>query len=170
MYFIQTLDLSLNRTLDIPSYNHESLSVGRVDFARMCGFQSNMNASDYRILADHYNVLVIKNIPVLNDSNDRDVGHNTARRFVNLVDELYEKRVRLICSGERTPTSLFEQVPKEPWELPLEESIKELHQAFLRASSRLIQMTSENWWESPYDEVDVDVDSDAEVDGEANDN
>ena len=56
---------------------------------------------------------------------DRD---DAARRFVHLIDELYDRHVNLVCTADATPTTLY--------------AGERLTAAFERTSSRLIEMQS----------------------------
>ncbi|KAL7281558.1 hypothetical protein ACG7TL_004875 [Trametes sanguinea] len=58
--------------------------------------------ADYITLAARYHTFVITFIPVLRLS-----AKNQARRFISLIDALYEARCRLICLAEATPEELF---------------------------------------------------------------
>jgi cell division protein ZapE len=69
---------------------------------------------------------LIDNIPCLSRDN-----FNEAKRFVTLIDALYEARVRLICSAAATPEMLYME--------------GEGTFEFERTSSRLREMQSDGW-------------------------
>jgi len=71
-------------------------------------------------------VLLLDDIPSLGRSN-----FNEAKRFVTLIDALYEARVRLICSAAAPPEMLY---------LEGEGTFE-----FERTASRLREMQSEDW-------------------------
>ncbi|WP_376875536.1 cell division protein ZapE [Albirhodobacter sp. R86504] len=74
--------------------------VGRASFWDLCS--SMLGAADYLAIADAVRVLVLDDIPLLSASN-----FNEAKRFVMLVDTLYEAKVRLICSAAEAPEQLY---------------------------------------------------------------
>ena len=61
---------------------------------------------------------------------DRD-NEDAARRFVNLVDEFYDRHVNLVCTAATDPTALY--------------SGTRLQGAFERTASRLIEMQSADY-------------------------
>lgn len=97
-----------------PSPTQETLSVFRREvrvpwscrgvckftFDELCN--ESLGAADYITLASTYHTLALTDIPVLTlASKDR------ARRFITLIDALYERRCRLICTAQAEPTALF---------------------------------------------------------------
>lgn len=116
----------LGRTLKI------SCAAGRVammSFAELC--EQPLGPADYVALASHFHTLVVDGIPRLN-SDQRDV----TRRFVTLIDELYEHRVNLICAAAAPPDELCTEG----------DHAKE----FRRTASRLHEMQSEEYLASPH--------------------
>lgn len=95
-------------------------------FAELCS--SPLGPADFVSIAQHFRTVILDDIPRL--SPDR---RNEARRFVTLIDELYEHRVHLICAAEA-----------EPDQLCLAGEVAEL---FRRAASRLIEMQSPEYIE-----------------------
>ncbi|MBL8659420.1 MAG: AFG1 family ATPase [Rhodospirillales bacterium] len=63
-----------------------------------------LGPADYLALAGRYDVLFLARIPVMTADM-----RNEAKRFVTLVDALYEHKVKLICSAERPPDELYAQ-------------------------------------------------------------
>jgi cell division protein ZapE len=74
--------------------------VARASFWDLCG--QPLGPGDYLAIADAVRVLMVDDIPRLSASN-----YNEARRFVTLVDTLYEARVRLIASAADRPDRLY---------------------------------------------------------------
>jgi cell division protein ZapE len=74
--------------------------VARFDFAALCG--QALGAGDYLALATHFHALVIDAIPRLSPDN-----FDEARRFVTLIDALYEHRVKLYASAAAWPDDLY---------------------------------------------------------------
>lgn len=62
-----------------------------------------VGAADYIELSKNYHTIIIRNIPKMTGTTT-----NEARRFITLIDVLYEHRVKLICSSEAPPNQLFE--------------------------------------------------------------
>ncbi|MGB1095685.1 MAG: cell division protein ZapE, partial [Paracoccaceae bacterium] len=81
------------RSLDIPRYHN---GVGRLSFYDLCG--KPLGPADYLTLAEALRVIVIDDIPQLGRHN-----FNEAKRFVTLIDALYESKTRLICSAAALP-------------------------------------------------------------------
>lgn len=109
------------RTVEIPAFHN---GVARASFYDLCA--KPLGPADYLALADATRVLVLENIPLLSRSN-----FNEARRFVTLIDALYEARVRLICSAAAVPEYLYVEG---------EGSFE-----FERTASRLNEMQSSGW-------------------------
>lgn len=111
------------REVVIPAYRN---GVGRSGFHDLCG--KMLGPGDYLAVADALRVLILENIPLLGRSN-----YNEAKRFVTLIDALYEARVRLICSAADDPESLYVE--------------GEGAFEFERTASRLREMQSDGWGE-----------------------
>ena len=69
-------------------------------FGELC--EGPRSAADYVELAREHHTLVISGVPVLDD--DRN---DPARRFIALVDECYERNVKLVISAEAPPDELY---------------------------------------------------------------
>ena len=61
-----------------------------------------MGPADYLTIASAFHTVVITSIPVLKLSSK-----NQARRFISLIDALYEARCRIVCLAEAEPDALF---------------------------------------------------------------
>lgn len=85
------------RQVEIPEFRN---GMARARFHDLCGVP--LGAADYLTLADAVKVLVLDDIPQLGRSN-----FNEAKRFVTLIDALYEARVQLICSAMAAPEMLY---------------------------------------------------------------
>ncbi|HPD94047.1 MAG: cell division protein ZapE [Rhodobacter sp.] len=85
------------RKVEIP---HHHNAVARTGFWDLCG--RPLGPADYLALADRVRVLMIEDIPHLSAAN-----YNEAKRFVTLIDALYEGRVRLIASAADQPERLY---------------------------------------------------------------
>lgn len=94
----ETLTLHVKgREVELPRYHN---GVARATFYDLCG--RALGPADYLKLAETVRVLIIDNIPNLGRSN-----FNEAKRFVTLIDALYEAKVRLIASAAAEPEYLY---------------------------------------------------------------
>jgi cell division protein ZapE len=116
----------MGRTLVVPL---AAEGVARFDFDALCG--QPLGAGDYLALATHFHTLVLDGVPKLSPAN-----YDVARRFIVLVDALYDHRVKLIASAGAEPDLLYER--------------GEGARAFERTASRLIEMQSEDWKAMPH--------------------
>jgi cell division protein ZapE len=103
--------------------------VARFSFDDLCA--QALGASDYLALAGHFDALVLDGIPILGPEN-----RNEAKRFVTLIDALYEHRTTFICSASAPPLELY---PKGDGAFE-----------FQRTVSRLIEMQSQDWLAKPH--------------------
>ena len=109
------------REVRVPAFRS---GVARARFWELCG--RPLGPADYLALADAVRVLVLEDVPRLSRSN-----FNEARRFVTLIDALYEAHVRLVITAAADPDHLYVEG---------EGSFE-----FARTASRLQEMTSEAW-------------------------
>ena len=116
------------RTLEIPAAD----GVAMTDFDFLCA--QPLGPADYLAIADRYHALILENIPIMPPRL-----RNEARRFVTLIDALYERKVNLICSADVEARELY----------PEGEGAFE----FERLVSRLIEMQSVLYCRRPCDGV-----------------
>ena len=74
--------------------------VARTSFKRLCA--ENLGSADYLRLSYAFQTLILENVPKLGKHN-----RNEAKRFVTLIDALYETRTKLIMSAEVEPHDLY---------------------------------------------------------------
>lgn len=98
--------------------------VARAQFWELCG--RPLGSADYLAVAEAARVLILEDVPRLSRSN-----YNEAKRFVVLIDALYEARVRLIVTAADIPERLYVEG---------EGSFE-----FDRAASRLREMQAADW-------------------------
>jgi cell division protein ZapE len=120
------------RKLHVPCSAH---GVARFSFADIC--EKPLGAGDYLRLARDYHTIIIDRIPVM-DYGDR----NAAKRFISLIDTLYDNGVKLMASAAADPISLY--VATDGVEA----------NEFKRTSSRLIEMSSESYLALPHGHKD----------------
>ncbi|MBI5130914.1 MAG: cell division protein ZapE [Rhodopseudomonas palustris] len=120
------------RLLHVPKADHH---VARFDFADLC--QKPLGASDYLRLAHEYHTLLIDHVPAM-DYADR----NAAKRFIALIDTLYDNAVKLMASAAAEPSELYRAT--EGYEA----------MEFNRTVSRLIEMGSDSYLALPHGRSD----------------
>ena len=98
--------------------------IGRCSFAELCS--KNLGPADYLALAARLDTLILTAIPALTPEQ-----RNEARRFVTLIDTLYEAKVKLICTAATAPEALY--------------SDGDGSFEFQRTVSRLAEMGSQHW-------------------------
>jgi cell division protein ZapE len=120
------------RTLHVPC---SAQGVARFSFADLC--EAPLAASDYLRLAHDYHTILVDHIPVM-DYPQR----NAAKRFISLIDTLYDNAVKLMASAAADSVSLY-----------LATDGNEANE-FKRTSSRLIEMSSESYLALPHGRKD----------------
>jgi cell division protein ZapE len=105
--------------------------VARFSFADLC--ERPLGALDYLKLAHEFHTLLIDRIPVMDFSR-----RNEAKRFITLIDTLYDQAVKVVASAEAEPDALYRaDTGNEAME-------------FKRTASRLIEMRSESYLALPH--------------------
>ncbi len=120
------------RILRVPCSAH---GVARFSFADLC--EAPLAASDYLRLAHDYHTILVDHIPVM-DYPDR----NAAKRFISLIDTLYDNAVKLMASAAADPVALY-----------LATDGNEANE-FKSTASRLIEMSSESYLALPHGRKD----------------
>jgi cell division protein ZapE len=105
--------------------------VARFSFAQLC--EQPLGASDYLRIAREFHTLIIDRVPVM-DYPQR----NEAKRFIALIDTLYDNAVKLVASAEAEPPALY--LASEGYEA----------NEFKRTASRLFEMRSEEYLALPH--------------------
>jgi cell division protein ZapE len=85
------------REVELPRFAN---GIGRASFWELCA--KPLGPADFLAIAKAVRVLILEDIPQLSSYN-----YNEAKRFVTLIDSLYEARVRLICSAADVPERLY---------------------------------------------------------------
>lgn len=78
-------------------------SVGKTawaSFNELCA--ANLGAGDYLAIAKKFDALFLDGIPIMDEEN-----RNEARRFINLIDVLYENKTRFYCTAAAEPAELY---------------------------------------------------------------
>ncbi len=111
----------LGRTLKVPQ---AARGVARFAFADLCA--RPLAGADYLAVARAFHTVLIDRIPKLGPAN-----RDEARRFVLLIDTLYDEGVKLICSAAAPPEELY--------------TAGDGADAFRRTVSRLNEMQSDDY-------------------------
>jgi cell division protein ZapE len=111
----------LGRELPVPQ---AARGVARFSFDDLC--KAALAAADYLTIAHTFRTVMIDRIPVMGPEM-----RNEARRFVLLIDTLYDEGVKLICSAAAPPEALY--------------SDGDGAEAFRRTASRLAEMQSADY-------------------------
>lgn len=98
--------------------------IARASFEALCG--KPLGPADYLAIADSIEVLILDDVPVMSRARN-----NEAKRFVTLIDALYEGKVRLVMSAAAEPGALYQE--------------GEGAFEFARTASRLHEMRSAGW-------------------------
>ncbi|RMD63233.1 MAG: AFG1 family ATPase [Alphaproteobacteria bacterium] len=116
----QTLRIK-GRALPVPA---AAAGVARFTFAQLC--EQPLGAGDYLAIARRFHTVVLDGIPKMKPER-----RNEARRFMTLIDTLYEHRVNLIAAAAAPPDKLYPRGPGA--------------QEFKRTVSRLMEMQSRDY-------------------------
>jgi cell division protein ZapE len=111
------------RDLTLQTYGD---AIAQASFAQLC--EAALGPADYLALAAAFETLILTDIPLLSPEK-----RNEAKRFVTLIDALYEQKTRLICTAAALPPALY----------PAGDGSFE----FQRTASRLHEMQSRAWLE-----------------------
>ena len=99
------------------------------DFAALC--EGPRGTTDYIEVAREFHTVLLGGIPAFDAGNE-----DAAQRFVNLIDELYDRHVNLVCTAANPPMALY--------------AGQRLRGAFERTASRLVEMQSTDYLLHPH--------------------
>ena len=120
--------ISKGRAIHVP---RAARGVARFSFADLC--ERPLGALDYLRLAREFHTLLIDHIPVMDFPR-----RNEAKRFITLIDTLYNQAVKLVASAEAEPDALYRASDGF-------EAIE-----FKRTASRLFEMRSDSYLSLPH--------------------
>ena len=101
-------------------------SSARFSFADLC--EKPLAARDYLAIAARYDTIFVDHVPVLAEAR-----RNEAKRFILLIDTLYDNQARLVMSADAPPREIYQgKRGTEAFE-------------FERTASRLMEMQSHDW-------------------------
>jgi cell division protein ZapE len=114
--------------LSVEDRNISAVDIGAgmawFEFSELCEGPRSQN--DYIELARSYHTIFISNIPKFTEGDE-----NAARRFVMLIDEFYDRGVKIVVSAAAPPAALY--------------GGERLALEFRRAASRLIEMQTPHY-------------------------
>jgi len=116
------------RTLRVP---RAAMGVARFFFHDLC--EQPLAAADYLRIAHEFHTVIIDRVPVM-DFEQR----NAAKRFIILIDTIYDHSVKLIASAAAEPDALYQA--SDGYEAS----------EFKRTASRLIEMRSQSYLALPH--------------------
>ncbi|MCX5494324.1 cell division protein ZapE [Kaistia dalseonensis] len=118
----------LGREVTVPQ---SARGVARFTFDDLCA--KPLGASDYLAIAHSFDTVILDHVPVMGEAN-----RNEAKRFITLIDALYDGHVKLIVSAAAEPEGLYGA-----------ESGTEAFE-FARTASRLVEMRSHDYLKLPH--------------------
>ena len=120
----QTAEIEVKgRKIDVP---RAGLGAARFNFDDLCA--KPLGARDYLAIARTFHTIFLDVVPVMDNTN-----RNEAKRFINLIDTLYDSKTKLVISAQAEPTELYRSsTGTEGFE-------------FDRTASRLFEMRSDAW-------------------------
>ncbi|HTQ81930.1 MAG TPA: cell division protein ZapE [Pseudolabrys sp.] len=123
-----------------------AMGVARFSFADLCG--QPLGASDYLRIAHEFHTIILDHIPAMDYER-----RNEAKRFIILIDTLYDHAVKLLASAQAQPDDLYRA----------DQGFEVLE--FARTASRLIEMRSQAYLGLPHGPRQADtIDAAAIVD------
>jgi cell division protein ZapE len=108
-----------------------AMGVGRFSFHDLCA--QPLAAADYIRIAHEFHTIILDHIPIMDFSR-----RNEAKRFIILIDTLYDHAVKLLASAQAQPDQLYRGT--EGYEA----------NEFKRTASRLIEMRSQSYLGLPH--------------------
>jgi predicted ATPase len=126
-----TIDVMQGRTV---TCRNATDKCGLFTFKDLC--ERPLGAADYIAIAQKFPYVILTEIPMMSISN-RDV----MRRFILLIDELYNRKVKLVCTAACGPDGLFQD----------SDSVYDESFAFSRTLSRLQEMQSVEYMDVPHE-------------------
>jgi cell division protein ZapE len=118
-----------------------AMGVARFSFHDLC--EQPLAAADYLRIAHEYHTIILDRIPVMTFDN-----RNAAKRFIILIDTLYDTNVKLIASAAADPDTLYRA----------EQGFEAAE--FKRTASRLIEMRSRDYLTRPHGVRQAEMETD----------
>jgi cell division protein ZapE len=125
----QKTEASININGRDIAIRHRASGVIWFDFDSIC--RTHRSNSDFIEIARQYHTVIISGIPTLNKQDD-----DAARRLIELVDELYDRNVKLLISSDNPPSGIYNG--------------NRLKETFKRTTSRLTEISSNEYLAKPH--------------------
>ena len=116
--------------------------AARFGFHELC--EAALGPADYLAIAESFHTVIVDGVPRMDEAS-----RNEARRFITLIDTLYDNRVKLLASAAAEPEALW--TGSEGYE----------SFAFARTASRLFEMRSADYMALPHGRPDSAASGDA---------
>ena len=116
------------RVIEVP---RAALGVARFSFADLC--ERPLGALDYLKIAREFHTLLIDHVPVMDFAK-----RNEVKRFITLIDTVYDQAVKLVASAQAEPDALY----------PETDGAEAMQ--FKRTASRLYEMRSDSYLSLPH--------------------
>ena len=130
-YFVSLIAINRHKKRNHVLINNRKIPVIKwadgiawFSFEMLC--ETNRSTDDYIQLGQFFHTIMISDIPIMTS-----MQNDAARRFVNMIDEFYDRHVNVIVSAEAQPTELYIGT--------------RLAFEFERTASRLIEMQSKDY-------------------------
>ena len=130
-YFVSLIAINRHKKRNHVLINNRKIPVIKwadgiawFSFEILC--ETNRSTDDYIQLGQFFHTIMISDIPIMTS-----MQNDAARRFVNMIDEFYDRHVNVIVSAEAQPTELYIGT--------------RLAFEFERTASRLIEMQSKDY-------------------------
>ncbi len=118
-------------------------NIARFSFEDLC--RRPLGSADYLAIAENFHTVFIDGVPIMPPHM-----RNEAKRFINLIDTLYDQHVKLVVSADMAPSELYVGDGREAFE-------------FERTASRLMEMQSHDYLALPHGRADSTATGDATV-------
>ena len=122
----KVLPVDMGRYIRVPKFAN---GVARTSFQELC--MANVGATDYMSIAKHCHALLIEDVPRIELT--RNVQFNFTRRFITLIDILYDASVKLVIHAETDLDNLFAEREGDAWAGTMDNSDNDSREEELQA-------------------------------------
>ncbi len=140
----RTIAVAFGRSLQVAACSRPDAptQVAAFAFDLLCSDREPvLGTPDFVALCETFDTIMVHDVPVLGQGN-----HNEARRFITLVDQMYDRGVNIVLLAARPPLELFDSSEalgaKDAVHYKGLLSLVEINTAALRMASRLTEMAT----------------------------